>query len=60
MENRKALAFTFGIIALILGVTLFRQFDFERLKFEKTGLAVVYIIGFIISVVILIRTVRNK
>jgi len=60
MEKKKTLSFTFGIIAIILGVTLFKQFDFENLKFEKTGLAIVYLIGFIISIYFLVKTVKNK
>ncbi|UIR54938.1 hypothetical protein LZQ00_11675 [Sphingobacterium sp. SRCM116780] len=60
MEKKKALSFTFIIIAIILGVTLFKQFDFENLKFEKTGLAIVYGIAFIFSIYFLIRNAKNK
>lgn len=49
MENKKPLSFVFIIIAIILGVTLFKQFDFKNLKFENTGLAIVYMIGFAIA-----------
>ncbi len=59
MEKKKAPTFTLGIVAIILGVTLFKQFDFEHLKFEKPGLAIVYAIVFVISVYILIRNVRK-
>lgn len=38
------------IIATILWVALFKQFDFENLKFEKPALAVVYIIVLFISI----------
>lgn len=38
------------IIATILWVALFKQFDFENLKFEKPALAVIYIIVLIVSV----------
>jgi membrane protein DedA with SNARE-associated domain len=60
MENKKASTFIFSVIAIILGVTLFRQFDFENYKFEKPGLAVVYMIVFVISVYILIKDFRNN
>ncbi|MBF4491004.1 hypothetical protein IRZ83_00515 [Flavobacterium sp. JLP] len=60
MENKKLLSFTFWIVAIILGVTLFKQFDFKNLKFEKTGLAIVYIIAFLISVFVLVRNYRNR
>ena len=60
MENNKAMSFTFTIAAIILGVTLYKQFDFENLKFEKTGLAIVYMIGFAISIYFLIKNYRNR
>ncbi|MDB5129403.1 MAG: hypothetical protein JWQ85_3635 [Mucilaginibacter sp.] len=60
MEKKKTLSFTFSIVAIILGVTLFKQFDFENLKFEKTGLAIVYIIVFVFSIYVLIKNFKNK
>jgi predicted ferric reductase len=54
MERKKAPLFI-SIIAIILGVTLFKQFDFENLRFKHTGLAIVYLIVFIISIYFLIR-----
>jgi hypothetical protein len=60
MEKKKTLTFTFSIVAIILGVILFKQFDFENFKFKKTGLAIVYIIGFIISLYFLIKNSKNK
>ena len=55
MEKKGALSFTFTIVAIILGVTIYKQFDFEKLKFEKPALAIVYIIVFLVSVYILVR-----
>lgn len=60
MENKKVPLFTFSIVAIILGVTLFKQFDFENLKFEKPALAIVYIIVFIASIYFVIKGLRNK
>jgi len=60
MEKKKALSFTFSIVAIILGVTLFKKFDFETLRFEKTGLAIVYAIGFLIAIYVLISNARTK
>jgi uncharacterized membrane protein YukC len=60
MEKKKALTFTFSIIAIILGVTLFRKFDFETLKFENTGLAILYIIVFIFSIYVLIKNAKDN
>lgn len=47
--------FSFAIIAIILGVSLFRQFDYETLTFEKPALAVVYLIAFTMSIFFLIK-----
>lgn len=52
--------FLFLIIAIILGVAIFKQFDFQDLKFEKPALAVVYIIVFIISVGFMIKKSKKK
>jgi hypothetical protein len=60
MGKKKALTFTFSIVAIILGVTLFKQFDFKNLKFENTGLAIVYAIAFILSIYFLIKNSKNK
>lgn len=52
--------FIFSIMAIILGVTLFKQFDFQTLTFEKPALAIVYIIAFAISVYALVKKPANK
>jgi len=60
MENKKASNFFFGIIAIILGWTLFKQFDFENLKFKHTGLAIIYIVTFVFSIYFLIRNYKKR
>lgn len=60
MENKKALVFTFWVVAIILGVVLFKQFDFKNLKFEKPGLAIVYAVVFVFSVYFLIKNSKKK
>ncbi|MBD1387416.1 hypothetical protein IDJ75_19175 [Mucilaginibacter rigui] len=55
MENNKAPLFTFSIIAIILGVALHKQFDYENFKFEKPALAIVYFIVFAASVFFIIK-----
>ena len=59
MENKKG-TFVFWIIAVILGVTLYKQFDFENFKFEKPALAIVYFIVFAFSVFIIVRNSRKR
>jgi Kef-type K+ transport system membrane component KefB len=60
MRNKKGKTFLFVIIALILGWTLFKQFDFKNLKFEKPALATIYILTFLMSVYFLARKAKEK
>ncbi len=60
MEKKKGGIFFWSIIAIILGWTLYRKFDFETLKFEKPALAVVYIITFSIAIFFLVKNLINK
>ncbi len=56
----KSLNFFFLIIAIILGSVLFKQFDFENLKFKHTGLAIIYLVVFAISIYFLISNYRKR
>ena len=62
MSNKKAQGFPFGltIIAIVLGWTIFKQFDFESLTFEKPALAIVYIATFLIAVFMIVNGLRSK
>lgn len=60
MESKKAPVFALTIIAIILGITLYKQFDFNNLKFEKPALATVYIIVFLASIFILIKNAVKR
>ncbi|TDX14263.1 hypothetical protein [Flavobacterium sp. S87F.05.LMB.W.Kidney.N] len=60
MENKKPITFIFWVITIILGVTLYKQFDFETFKFEKPALAVLYIIVFVFSVIVLIKNFKKR
>lgn len=48
-----------GVFALIIGAALYEQIDFENLKFEKTGLAIIYIIGLAISLYFFVKTFQK-
>jgi hypothetical protein len=60
MESKKSLLFVFWVIAIILGVTLYKQFDFKNLTFEKPALAIVYFIVFVFSVYYLIKNSKKR
>lgn len=59
MENNKSITFVFWVIAIILGVTLFKQFDFKTLKFENPAMAVIYAIVFLFSVYYIIKNSKK-
>lgn len=60
MSIKKGQSFLFLIIAIILGWTIFKQFDFENLKFEKPALAIVYIVTFVMSIYFLVKNVKRE
>lgn len=60
MENKKTPNIFLIIIAIIIGSALFKQFNFENLKFEKPALAIVYIITFVLLIYFLIRDYKNR
>ena len=59
MENKKTGSFIFIIIAVILGATLFKQFDFESLRFEKPWLALIYMVVFILSIYFIVKNSKK-
>lgn len=60
MINKNALMGAFAIGAIILGMRLLREFDFQTFRFEKPVLAIVYFIGFIIFISLIVKTYKNK
>jgi hypothetical protein len=60
MENKKAPIFALRISAIIIGVTLYKQFDFTTLKFENTALGVVYLLTLAFIVYVLIKDAMKK
>jgi hypothetical protein len=50
MTRKKEYSFPMMIIAFILGLAIFRQFDFEKMKFEQPVLVTVYFITFIMAI----------
>jgi len=60
MENKKSMLFVFWVIAIILGVVLFKQFDFKTFTVEKPALAIVYLVVFVFSVYYIIRNSKKE
>lgn len=59
MDNKKGINLFFAFMAIILGWTLFKHFDFKTFKFADPYLDIIYLIVFIISIYLIIKN-RNK
>ncbi|AWK04461.1 hypothetical protein HYN56_09530 [Flavobacterium crocinum] len=61
MQNKNnAPVFVLRIVAIIVGIALYKQFDFKTMQFEKPVLAAVYAITFLFSVYVIIKDFRKK
>lgn len=60
MEKENSYLFSFIITVIVLGALLFKRFDFENLKFEQPGTAIIYGIGFLISLYFLIKNSKKR
>jgi predicted ferric reductase len=60
MTSKKGQSFPLIIIAIVLGWTIFKQFDFENLKFGKPAMAVVYILTFLMTVYFILKKDKEK
>ena len=60
MENRKAPLFTMSIVAIIVGVALYKQIDFTTMTVEKPALAILYAVTFLFAVSVLVRNYVKK
>ena len=59
-NKKKELPFPLIIIAAVLGWTIFKEFDFENLKFENPALTVVYTLTFLITIYLIAKNYRKK
>lgn len=48
------------IIIIMVGTALYRQFDFQTLRFEKLALSMIYLIVFTTSLVLMIKDMKKK
>lgn len=60
MKKSKAPVFTLWIVALIVGVALYKQFDFDSLRFKNTALAIIYMVTFMFAVYVIIKDRKKK
>ena len=59
MEKNNPMTFTMSIVAIIVGVALYRQIDFKTMTVEKPALAVLYAVVFLFAVFVLVRGYRK-
>lgn len=59
-SEQKGFPMILGIIALIIGVALYKEFDFETFRFKKVGLGIVYLITFVALVVVIMQSRIRK
>jgi mitochondrial fission protein ELM1 len=60
MNEQKAFPIILVILAVIIGVALFKEFDFQSLRFKKVGIGIVYLITFAGLVIVIARSRRSK
>lgn len=60
MTNKKGISIVLLIPAIIIGVALIEEFDFENLRFEKPALAFVYFIGFALSILFQFKDFKRQ
>ena len=59
MEKNNPMTFTMSIVAIIVGVALYKQIDFKTMTVEKPALAVLYAVVFLFAVFVLVRGYRK-
>lgn len=60
MEKNNPMTFTMSIVAIIVGVALYKQIDLKTMTVEKPALAVLYAVTFAGAVFILAKNFRKK
>jgi len=60
MQNNKVSSFLFIVVAIILGVVLYKHFDFQNKKFAKPALDTLYFITFVVSIFFIVKNFREN
>jgi hypothetical protein len=60
MEKNKKQNIIPILLVFTLGMATFNQFEFEKIEFEKPVLSIVYIIGFVLSIYLLVKKDKNQ
>ena len=60
MDNKKGLNFWMIVIAFILGIAIFKHFDFETFSFDKPALDTVYFVAFIGALYFIFKDILKR
>ena len=60
MKKNDAPVFMLTIVAIIVGVALYKLIDFKNLSVEKPALAYIYLITFLFSLFVIIKNKLKK
>jgi xanthine/uracil/vitamin C permease (AzgA family) len=60
MQKTNAPTFAVTIVAIIVGVALFKQIDFKNFTVEKPALSAIYFVTFVFSVYVLIKNSKKN
>lgn len=60
MTTKNEYSFPLIIIAVVLGGTIFKEFDFKNLTFEKPALAVVNILTLLMTIYFIFKKDKAK
>lgn len=48
------------VVAIIVGVALYKQFDFDAMQFKNAALSVIYMATFVFAVYVIIKNRKKK
>lgn len=60
MKDKIRFNIGFGLMALIVGLALIREFDFQNLVFRKQALGFLYLIVFIFSAILTFKKKKKE
>lgn len=60
MDEKKGTNFTLLVVAFILGITLFRHFDFKTVSFKMPVLDTIFLITFVASIYMIVKDKKKQ
>lgn len=60
MKKNNAPVFALTIVAIIVGIALYKLIDFKNFTIERPALATIYFVTFVFSVYVLIRNLNKN